>query len=188
MEEVGERTRIIRDQTMKKRYIYLDMDGVLANYHQHIMDVFGVPFNRVGVDSVERWELITTKCPDIYANLQELPDADALVAGVIEACVDYDYTPAILTAIPKYGRLKNAEKHKREWIRQRWPVLLREFNIGPHAVDKQNHAHPGDILIDDSPLNIPQWINRGGIGILHTSATDTLHKLFAHMETTHAIS
>jgi len=32
-------------------------------------------------------------------------------------------------------------------------------------------------LIDDRKSNIEQWISQGGIGILHTSAADTIQQL-----------
>jgi 5'(3')-deoxyribonucleotidase len=171
-----------------KRIIYLDMDGVLADFNQYMIEIFGVPFKEVGTSSEHRWELITHACPDVYSQLHMAPDADALVAGVVDVCVTYDYTPAILTAIPKYGRLPMAVEHKKEWIRQRWPVLHKEFNIGPHAVDKQQHARPGDILIDDSPLNIPQWIAAGGVGILHTDTSSTIQQLNSYLEAVHGVS
>jgi len=169
-----------------KRYIYLDMDGVLADFDAEMIRKFGGRFDTIAPDAVSRWALITQHAPDLYADLQEMIDADALVAGVIQACVQYDYTPAILTAIPKYGRLPNAVTHKKEWIRTRWPVLHKNFNIGPHAVDKQTFAKPGHILIDDSYMNIPQWNAAGGFGILHTSANDSLEQLNKFLEGQHA--
>ena len=35
----------------------------------------------------------------------------------------------------------------------------------------------GNVLIDDRPKNIEAWENAGGIGILHTSAKETINKL-----------
>ncbi|MBP5699152.1 MAG: hypothetical protein J6W96_06470, partial [Alphaproteobacteria bacterium] len=43
--------------------------------------------------------------------------------------------------------------------------------------DKQKYGKPNDILIDDRPNNIEKWIKMGGIGILHTSAKETIRKL-----------
>ena len=45
------------------------------------------------------------------------------------------------------------------------------------AIRKQNYATPDSILIDDRENNINQWIASGGIGILHTSASDTIKQL-----------
>ena len=35
----------------------------------------------------------------------------------------------------------------------------------------------GNVLIDDEPKNIEAWEDAGGIGILHTSAKETINKL-----------
>lgn len=167
--------------------IYLDMDGVLADFNGQMIKHFGVPFDQIGGgDAKERWRLISAELPDVYARLDALPDADDLVAGVTEVCVKYDALPGILTAIPKFGRLPLAQKHKYEWLRKRWPHLCKNFNIGPFAVDKQNHSRPGYVLIDDSHLNIPQWIDKGGIGILHTSAKTSIEQLKQYAEEYHA--
>jgi hypothetical protein len=43
--------------------------------------------------------------------------------------------------------------------------------------DKQNYIKDKDILIDDCEQNIQRWEAEGGIGILHTSAEDTIQQL-----------
>jgi len=110
--------------------------------------------------------------------LEPMCDANELVKGVFEFAIQYGYNVGVLTAIPKLGRLPDCVAHKQEWLAEHFPVLTHNFNIGPHAIDKQLHAKPGDVLIDDSHLNIPQWEAAGGIGILHRNASDSLVQLF----------
>ena len=43
--------------------------------------------------------------------------------------------------------------------------------------DKAQYAHPKAILIDDRMKSIEPWRAAGGIGILHTSAEDTIAQL-----------
>jgi len=43
--------------------------------------------------------------------------------------------------------------------------------------DKQNYLKDHDILIDDREQNIQRWVEAGGIGILHTSAENTIRQL-----------
>jgi hypothetical protein len=45
------------------------------------------------------------------------------------------------------------------------------------AKHKKDFAGPNNILIDDRVDNINGWIEAGGIGILHTSAEDTIKQL-----------
>ena len=64
---------------------------------------------------------------------------------------------------------------------------IAEFFGAPYAVatDSCTHAlelclrHTGEnhILIDDLPNTIEEWNNKGGIGILHTSAATTIKEL-----------
>ena len=42
---------------------------------------------------------------------------------------------------------------------------------------KAAYAMKKNVLIDDRPKNIEAWENAGGIGILHTSAADTIEQL-----------
>jgi hypothetical protein len=40
--------------------------------------------------------------------------------------------------------------------------------FGPYSCDKWKHASRGDLLIDDHPNNVIEWINKGfGISVLH---------------------
>jgi hypothetical protein len=45
------------------------------------------------------------------------------------------------------------------------------------AKHKKDFAEPNAILIDDRKDNIDGWIDAGGIGILHTSAEETIEIL-----------
>ena len=42
---------------------------------------------------------------------------------------------------------------------------------------KAAFAYEGSVLIDDRKKNIDAWENAGGIGILHTSAKETINAL-----------
>jgi len=63
---------------------------------------------------------------------------------------------------------------KRLWVRNNMPGVKLTL---AQAAKKQNYAAPNHILIDDRKSNIDQWISQGGIGILHTSAADTISQL-----------
>ena len=72
----------------------------------------------------------------------------------------------------------NGSRRKAKWvikqITSNIPVV-----IGPFAKDKANHCKPKDILIDDSLLNIQQWTEAGGYGILHVSFQQSIVDLTA---------
>jgi len=153
----------------------LDLDGVLYNLDARIQSILGKKledFNpRVGA-----WLLLTPH-QDLFKDLELLPDAMTLVNGVKKFANERGYTIEILTAVPYYATMPLAAGHKRDSIQKDFAEPWK-FKTGPHARNKHEHCRPGDILIDDSVLNIQQWNAKGGFGILHKSAEETLTQLY----------
>ena len=82
------------------------------------------------------------------------------------------YNPNILSA-PSSN--PSSEEGKLEWISKNL-TNVKEIYLVP-ASQKQEFAKPKAILIDDRTSNIEQWRAKGGIGILHTSANETIKQL-----------
>ena len=72
------------------------------------------------------------------------------------------------------SRSETSRLGKRLWVRNNLPGIKLTL---AQAYNKQNYAEPNHILIDDRKSNIEQWRDKGGIGILHTSAEDTINQL-----------
>jgi len=72
------------------------------------------------------------------------------------------------------SRSQTSRLGKRLWVRNNLPGVKLTL---AQAAKKQNYAAPNHILIDDRESNIEQWRSQGGIGILHTSAADTIEQL-----------
>ena len=72
------------------------------------------------------------------------------------------------------SRSSTSRLGKRLWVKNNMPGIKLTLAQASH---KQNYAAPNHILIDDRKSNIDQWISQGGIGILHTSASDTISQL-----------
>lgn len=157
-----------------KQTIYLDMDGVLVDFELGVIQLLGRPFD-------DDWETLPE---NFFKNLPKQPDANLLIEKVMALSQKFNYEVSILTAIPRRRYFIHAEQHKKEWIETNYP-FIKTFKIGPYAIDKQAHCKPGDILIDDSHLNIPQWGFSGGYGILHKSAASSISLLTLLLETLH---
>ena len=137
------------------RTLYLDLDGVLADLETAVNKL--VPNPTTSWD----WEHIRGYDKDLFLNLSPCYHAFTLWEEVREY-----FTPKILTAIPSQILWPEVTNHKRRWVKEYFGANV-EVLFGPYAIDKQFHCKPGDILIDDNPMNISQWNSRGGHGILY---------------------
>lgn len=155
------------------RPIYCDMDGVVANFVKEAEAILGADY--AAKMNKAHWGTLHAY-PDFFKDLEELPDARKLMDFLHPT-----FNVKMLTAIPFRGIFPMVTDHKRDWIKSRWPEI--DVFFGPFAKDKQYHAKPGYILIDDTEINCEQWEARGGIAILHKSAEDTISQLQRVFET-----
>jgi hypothetical protein len=146
--------------------IYLDCDGVLADFDRAATELLGMPprsfEKRRGIGAFWR-EL--ARHPDFYGTLPLMPDAMRL----FEAVRHLD--PVILTGLP---RGTWAAPQKVRWAAEHFPGT-RILTV--MAVDKRNHAQEGDILVDDQLKHAHLWEDAGGIFVHHVNAQSTIVKL-----------
>jgi len=153
--------------------IYVDLDGVLTDFLKGASLATGKTFNTHAewekVKSSD-WRVIADIGADFWAGLPWTSDGKKLW-GVVK-----QYNPNILSAFPQAKENKqHAVTGKNKWIKRE----LSGYNK-IHLVkgqDKQNFASPKSILIDDLERNVEQFISKGGIGILHKNANDTIKQL-----------
>lgn len=145
--------------------IFCDMDGVLVDFNGAFEKMFGIAPHEL--PRPQLWEkVLATK--DYWSDLPKKSDADVLVNYLNE------YGFSVLTGLPAYGYDK-AEKEKRLWLKKHYNK--EDGVICCLSKDKQKFGQKHDILIDDLESNIKNWEAMGGIGILHTSAEETIKKL-----------
>lgn len=157
------------------KIIHLDLDGVLYNLDARIKSLLGKGLDDFNPRTAA-WVMLAPH-QELFKDLEILPDANHLIMGVKKFAVERNYSIEILTAIPYYAAMPLAAGHKRDSVKKDFNEDWK-FKIGPHARNKHEHCRPGDILIDDSVLNIQQWNAKGGFGILHKSAEETLTQLY----------
>ena len=154
-------------------HIYVDLDGVMADLQSRVEEILGRPISTTpgGSDwdnSDEIWkELRSMNEPD-FSKLDMLPDANVLWNYVKK------YNPDILTATGQPEKKNAAEK--REWVAKNLTGYNNIFTVVGSKM-KARYADPNAVLIDDRLKSINPWRDAGGIGILHTSAADTIKQL-----------
>lgn len=148
--------------------LYLDCDGVLADFDRGASALLGMPpriyEKRKGLGAFWR-EL--ARHPDFYGSLPLMSDAMTL----FEAVRHLD--PIILTGVPR-GQWATPQKIR--WAAEHFPGTR---IITVLAVNKRDHARDGDILVDDQLRHAHLWEGAGGIFIHHHDAPSTIDKLRA---------
>ena len=156
--------------------LLIDIDGVLADFEKGVETLLNEPYDnkKYEADSKYRkqmWDAVrrySAEGGELWYELPLMPDAMTLWNYVKK------YNPEILSATgdPKYG----ADSQKRRWIAEHFGSNVK-VNLTRKAADKAQHAAPNRILIDDKMKAIRPWREAGGIGILHTSAANTIRQL-----------
>ncbi len=171
------------DMTETKPIVYLDMDGVLADFFGGVEFLYGV----------EHWkELTNDKTKDLkkqvidritgtdfFAVLPKFPTADAL----IELVKKFTGGKFSINTSPLRGDHANSAKHKKVWIGNNIEQPDEVVVTGRKESYAKNKASgTPNILIDDRPVNIQKWQAAGGYGILYQANRDSLEKVKKGLE------
>lgn len=155
--------------------IYLDMDGVLADFFAEYAKLAGVTSGNYRDIPPASQDPTLDKMigTDFFFRLPKFSTADSLIQLVLSYVSRYN-----ICSSPLRGDHANSEHWKREWIKR---------HLSPRPQDiiitgmKERHAVNADgspnILIDDRGSNILKWQARGGIGIKYQADEDSLDKV-----------
>jgi 5'(3')-deoxyribonucleotidase len=145
------------------RTIYLDMDGVVADFDEYAHRTLGLPPSE-GVYPEDIWNQLASN-GRIYRDLVLCEGAMLLVNTMRHIAIEHELYLKFLSAVPKGNDVPWAFTDKVEWAQKHFPDIPVMF--GPFSKDKHMHCKKGDILIDDRRSNIEEWDAAGGHGILH---------------------
>ena len=171
------------DMTDTKPIVYLDMDGVLADFFGGVEFLYGV----------EHWkELTNDKTKDLkkqvidritgtdfFAVLPKFPTADALI-DMVKKFTGGKFS---INTSPLRGDHENSAKYKKVWIANNIEQpndIVVTGRKETYAKDKGTGTP--NILIDDRPVNIQRWQDAGGYGILYQANRDSLDKVKKGLE------
>lgn len=158
--------------------IYLDMDGVIADFFGCLQQYYGVshwkqlPDIRVSIDDL--------KNTDFFNTLDVFPTSRLLV-DFVKALAGDNYG---ICSSPLRGDHQNSGYWKRVWLDRHGFMPMTENLIFTGM--KQKYAKglrdQPNILVDDKPENIDSWNAAGGIGILYQANQDSIDELFAKLK------
>jgi hypothetical protein len=150
--------------------IWLDLDGVMADFDGHYEKLFGVRPTRNKVD----WKLVNS-VPDFFRTIPLMPGARELFATA--AALGHGF--GMLTGCPP--EIDASDNQKRDWVKANFPIqMLGRRIVCCRSRDKCLHGNPGDVLVDDYTKYRHLWEDMGGIFIHHTSAAESIAALIKH--------
>lgn len=165
------------DMMQKKPTVYLDMDGVIADFFGGVEQMFGVKhwkeLTSVKTQGELKQEVIDRITgSDFFSTLPKFTTTESLI-DMIKKFTGGKFS--ILTS-PLRGDHDNSAKWKKVWINQH--IEQPEETIVTGRKEKYAVINGvQNILIDDRPVNIERWQSRGGYGILYQANRDPLTKV-----------
>ena len=183
-EQIDENNKKLYNEQMSGNpTVYLDMDGVLADFFGGVEKMYGV----------EHWKPLTNDKPkdlkkevidritgtDFFATLPKFNSADALI-DMVKKFTGGKFS---INTSPLRGDNENSAKYKKTWISnniEKPDDIVVTGRKESYAKDKGTGVP--NILIDDRPVNIQRWQDAGGYGILYQANRDSLTKVKKGLE------
>lgn len=157
--------------------IYFDMDGVLADFDRGVAELCLMEKQEQGEAGTksdeELWDAIRA-VDNFYDRLQPISGAVEMFKAIYSV---YGDRCEILSAVPKPHRnIPTAREDKINWVRR---LLSDQVVINlVYRAEKQDFVKSeGCILVDDYQINIDEWNEAGGTGILFESPEAVVNKV-----------
>jgi hypothetical protein len=148
--------------------IYLDMDGVIANFEKKYEELFGMLPAQADSHKVFGKQFAQFIQGKNFGSLELIPDAWTLMNYLNTCGVPVEILSS--TARPENN---NAIKQQKEvWLTAHGITYPTIFVPGKKL--KAKYADENSILIDDTESNVDEWNAAGGTGILHKDALTTI--------------
>jgi len=140
--------------------IYIDLDGVLADFNGHFENLYNQhpgDFEKE-FGQILFWEKVY-ETPHFFRDMPPMKDKDSLWGLCQQHCDNL-----VILSSPSQTNQPICILDKRHWV----DSMLGE-NV-PAIFEKHKHiyARPNRLLIDDTKAKLDKWVEAGGIGHLYT--------------------
>jgi len=153
--------------------VYVDMDGVLADFFTEYAVLAGLPRGSSYRDiPPAKTDLTLNKMvgTDFFARLPKFPTADKLIQIVVDTAGGYN-----ICSSPLRGDHEGSATYKKQWIEEHLdPQPDNIYIVSNKAKYAFNPSGLPNVLIDDRGSNITAWEAAGGIGIKYQADEDSL--------------
>jgi hypothetical protein len=156
--------------------VFVDMDGVLVNFHVGAETIIGRKLPAAGPGGPG------TITNDEWKTIQEIDDFWETLPPEADFRQLWDFVkrfkPSILSAAP--SGWPEAKTGKLKWLKRHVGKVPGTAYIVKRSSKKKfakGFRGEPNLLIDDFDKNIKEWEAAGGIGILHRSAAKTIKRL-----------
>ena len=183
--QIDENNKKLYNEDMEdaKPIVYLDMDGVLADFFGGVEFLYGVDhwkeLTNDKTKDLKKQVIDRITGTDFFAVLPKFETADALI-DMVKKFTGGKFS---INTSPLRGDHENSAKYKKVWISnniEQPDEIIVTGRKESYAKDKGTGTP--NILIDDRPINIQKWQAAGGYGILYQANRDSLDKVKKGLE------
>ena len=155
--------------------VYLDVDGVLANFNKAACKALGVSYPPLKwhwyKDVLDGFNKLNEICTfDFWENLEWMPDGTKIFEEITN---QFPFSKILLITAPMPN--KESATGKWKWIDKQLPGFSNQTIIT--QVSKSLLAKPNTLLIDDKTQNVDEFRQAGGQTILVPRPWNSLHLL-----------
>ncbi len=156
--------------------LFLDMDGVIADFFSKLEEVNGVDHWKDLPDPLAA--VMSLKNTDFFNTLEPFESS----AKLVQACRKIAGRNYGICSSPIRDDMANSSYWKRVWLERHGflpeiPNLI--FTTNKHKFAAENISGEPNILVDDKPDNIKRWKDAGGVGIIYQANENDVDQLIS---------
>lgn len=173
---LGEHILIVRPKGQILMRVFLDIDGVLADFHQGILDLYKLTEDefKTKVKPGSFWwdqdidpKLMEKLNSEFWAELQKTSDGDDIIQ-----ILENEFGQQNICLLTNHVNNPSYAYGKIQWINNHYPQYKHQYLLG---TNKYYVANKDTLLVDDADHNCDDFIKHGGHGILIPRYWNSLH-------------